>query len=297
VGDPLQPDPRNTDSKKNRAYIFLSTVMMCVIVIALILIFTCFGPLHNALAPYYSLNTAEYYSGAFALLGGGLVLLLTFSFFPDFDRTRLALMLEMAGAGLGWLLGMFFSPESPAEKQTFLSAKGALVGIFSGYLLSKLQTVFDRAVKDGKLLNANFVVFTLAFSIPMLLTTAVVYNQREYYTGRNLPVRISTANDDIPTTTINGQTEYQLDLSKSEQFIAQTIAPTNYVTWSVVPADGHGTIDPVTGKYTPPPQLPSDARVDIVATRVNDNTKVGQLSLTLVQTSTQEPPPRPIRGK
>jgi hypothetical protein len=76
-------------------------------------------------------------------------------------------------------------------------------------------------------------VLTLAFSIPMLLTTAVVYNQREYYTGRNLSVKISTANDDIRTATINGRIEYQLELSKNEQFFAQTIAPANYLSWSV----------------------------------------------------------------
>jgi hypothetical protein len=128
----------------------------------------------------FSLNGAEYFSVGFAMVGGFIMLLLALSFLPDYNRARLALMLEIAGAGVGWILGTFFSPTSQTEQQTFLSAKTALVGVISGYALSKLQTLFDKAVADGKILNLNVFIYGLIFFVPLTLTTTAVYNVRAY---------------------------------------------------------------------------------------------------------------------
>jgi hypothetical protein len=275
-------DRSNLDSRKVRTFAIFTGVILVVIAIGLIAIFTAQTTIRQLLPPEDSLTSAEYFSGAFAILGGIIMFLLAFSFFPDLDRTRLALMLEMAGAGLGWVLGMFFSPESQVEQQTFTSAKGAVVGLFSGYLLSKLQTTFDQAIKDGKLLNLNVLLFSLSFFIPMLLTTAVVYNQREY---KALTVKISMGKGEVQTKTVDGKIEYQLEISKSQQFIAEAKFPTNSaVSWSLDPAKDHGCIDVTTGEYRAPLALPGDdnKKVDIVATSEADKTKVGRLSLELV---------------
>jgi hypothetical protein len=166
---------------KRTAYVVGVVGILCTVLVGLALIFNPYTLpfLHRSL-PDFSLNSAEYFSAGFAIMGGLIMLLVAFSFFPDFDRTRLALMLEMAGAGTGWLLGMFFSPTGPTEQQTFMNAKTALVGIVSGYLLSKLQTALDRAIKEGKVFNSNWLVLALIFLIPLMLTTAVVYTEREY---------------------------------------------------------------------------------------------------------------------
>jgi hypothetical protein len=277
-------DTSNLDSKKRRTFITFTGVILIVIAIGLIVIFTAQPLIRQLLPPEDSLTSAEYFSGAFAVLGGIIMFLLAFSLFPDLDRTRLALMLEMAGAGMGWILGMFFSPESQAEQQTFTTAKGAVVGLLSGYLLSKLQTAFDKAIRDGKLLNMNVLLFSLTFFIPMLITTAVVYSQRAY---KDLSVKISKGEGQVTTdSSADGNTEYKLELSKKQHFIAVARFPTNSaVRWSLDPAKDHGCIEATTGEYSAPAEMPRDRKVDIVATSEGDKTKVGRLSLILQEPS------------
>jgi hypothetical protein len=226
------------------------------------------------------INGAEYFSVGSALVGGFIMLLLALSFLPDYDRTRIAVMLEMFGAGIGWILGMFLSPKSASEQQTFLSAKTALVGIISGYALSKIQTAFDKAIADGRLLNLNNLSLALVFFVPLMLSTAAVYNVRAY---QDLNVKISVGAGDIQIKTDGAVTEYSIQTSKKSQFVAEARFPTNTaVIWSLDPADGHGSINPNTGEYSAPTQMPDDPKLDIVATSLGDKTKVSRLPLTLI---------------
>lgn len=232
----------------------------------------------------FSLNGAEYFSAAFAILGASTMLLIALSFFPDYDRARLAVMLQMAGYALGWILGMFFSPTSQSEQQTFFTAKTALIGVASGYLLSKFQTIFDKAVAEGKVLNTQVLGFVLMFFIPLIITTAAVYNVRAY---KDLSVKIMPSTGDIQTKTENGTNQYSIALGKSAHFVAEARFPTNSaVVWSVDPSDGHGTIDQYSGIFKAPDQMPSDPQVDIVAMSLSDKTKVDRLPVRVVKDQT-----------
>jgi hypothetical protein len=266
----------------NRRY--LLAIPMAVAVLVIIIVSP--GTLHMLQPLLKSLNEgvingAEYFSVGSALVGGLIMLLLAFSFLPDYDRTRLAIMLEMSGACIGWILGMFLSPKSASEQQTFLSAKTALVGIISGYVLSKMQTALDKAVADGKILNLNSLSLALVFFVPLMLSTAAVYNVRAY---QDLNVKITVGKGDIQTKTDGTITEYSIQLSKKSQFVAEARFPTNTaVAWSLDPPDGHGSINSNTGEYTAPSEMPGDARVDIVATSLGDKTKVSRLPLLLTK--------------
>jgi small basic protein len=124
-------------------------VILTAAVLAIVLLFL----LRKRLLDWIGLpgvNTAEYFSTIFAIVGGLILLLLGFSFWPDFDRIRTAMLVEVSGACVGWVLGMFFSPTSPNEQQTFVNAKTALVGIVSGYILSKLQSLFREDAGQTK---------------------------------------------------------------------------------------------------------------------------------------------------
>jgi hypothetical protein len=237
----------------------------------------------------FSLNGAEYFSVGFAIMGGTVMLLLALSFFPDYDRVRLTLMLEMSGAVLGWILGMFLTPASQSEQETFLNAKTALVGVVSGYLLSKLQTLFDKMVAENKVLNKNALQYGLSCFVPLILSTAAVYNVRAYQDQRVLIT--PGASGDLATITSNGKSEYKLALSKSAAFVAEARFPSNSaVEWSVDPAELHGTIDPHTGEYKAPDQMPNDPIATVVAISLGDKTKIGRFPITLVRTETKANP-------
>lgn len=238
----------------------------------------------------FSLNGAEFFSAAFAILGAFTMLLIALSFLPDYDRARLAVMLQMAGYGLGWILGMFFSPTSQYEQQTFFTAKTALIGVASGYLLSKFQTIFDKAVAEGKVLNSQVLGFVLMFFIPLMITTAAVYNVRAY---KDLSVKITPQGGDVQTKADNGTNQYSIALGKTAHFVAEARFPTNSaVVWSTDPPDEHGMIDQYSGLYKAPTEMPSDPQVDIVATSLSDKTKVDRLQVKLVKDQALVPPPQ-----
>jgi hypothetical protein len=234
----------------------------------------------------------QFVSSAFGVLCGAMMLILALSFAPDYSQVRIALILEVAGACLGWVLGMFFSPTSPGEQQTFLNAKTALVGILSGYVLSKLQSLFDTALKDGKILTQRFMVLGLIFFSSMTFTAAAVYSNRAY---PELEVVISGKLNGNPWTADPTTAKYQLQLSQRQvAFEAEARFSANTaVIWSMIPADAkpadakddwkpaHGSIDPTTGLYTTPPTMPDNPHIEIFATSLEDRTKVGEFDFDL----------------
>jgi hypothetical protein len=252
----------------------------------------------SGLLPNFSVTGAEYFSLGFALVGGFVMLLLALSFLPDYDRARLALMLEISGAGVGWILGTFFSPTSQSEQQTFLNAKTAIVGVVSGYVLSKLQTIFDKAVADGKILNQTFFIYGLIFFVPLTLTTTAVYNVRAY---QDQTVKITSGKgSELGTTTDkDGKTESTIVLGKSALFVAEARFATNTaVVWSTDPPDAaHGKIDPNTGEYTAPSEMPDDSDVAIVAMSLGDKTKVNRLTIHLQKEGAKKTAERPTDAK
>lgn len=247
----------------------------------------------------WQITPEQFVSSAFGVLCGAMMLILALSFAPDYSQVRIALILEVAGACLGWVLGMFFSPTSPGEQQTFLNAKTALVGILSGYLLSKLQSLFDAALKDGKILNQRFLLLALIFFSPMIFTAAAVYSNRAY---PQLAVLVSGKLNDSLWVADTGTGKYQLPLSqKKVNFEAEARFSANTaVVWSMIPVDPkaadprddpkppHGSIDPNTGVYTPPTTMPDDPHVEIFATSLEDRTKVGEFEFDLKGASASE---------
>jgi hypothetical protein len=78
----------------------------------------------------------------------------------------------LLGAVMGWPSGMYFSPYSDNEKKSFVSAGQAASAFVSGYLLSKLDRLLERALfsdkpagQDAWLLTAYFVVAFAIFAI------------------------------------------------------------------------------------------------------------------------------------
>jgi hypothetical protein len=240
----------------------------------------------------WQITPEQFVSSAFGVLCGAMMLILALSFAPDYSQVRIALILEVAGACLGWVLGMFFSPTSPGEQQTFLNAKTALVGILSGYLLSKLQSTFDAALKDGKILNQRFLLLALIFLSPMIFTAAAVYSNRAYPQQAVLVSGKLNGSQWAPDT---ATAKYQLPLSqKKVNFEAEARFSANTaVVWSMIPFEAgavdpkgeahpaHGSIDPNTGVYLPPTTMPSDPHVEVFATSLEDRTKVGEFEFDL----------------
>jgi len=86
---------------------------------------------------------------------------------------QLAVLVWLSGAILGWVVGIVASPQAN-EKRDFLKyAKPASV-LVAGYLVSKLEILFSRAVESKLAFTAVFLghvlLFFIAFGLGMLFT-------------------------------------------------------------------------------------------------------------------------------
>jgi hypothetical protein len=150
---PNPPDPLKVDSvplprRSGRSVLFLIVLG----IFALILI--VLGYLYRSqLIDKFSNTSLAVSEGAIVsviwAMGVGLVLLLIAISWGDVGLSRVLVLSGISGATLGWALGMYFSPEGSPESQAFAGIKTAAVGVLSGYVLSKVQRIFDKYIDEN----------------------------------------------------------------------------------------------------------------------------------------------------
>jgi hypothetical protein len=212
----------------------------------------------------------------------------------DVSLSRILVLSGISGATLGWALGMYFSPESSPESQAFAGIKTAAVGVLSGYVLSKLQRIFDKYIDKADSPSDSFILAATYFCLGLLLAGVAVYNVRAY---KELKVVITQSDLDRNAVAKDGQIERLLIPAKSGtaiRFRAEARFPDDSsVTWSVDPQN-IGEIKP-DGTYTPPSEVPKDnPRLAIVATSNADPRISDRLNARIVappaQTGEAKPP-------
>jgi hypothetical protein len=199
-------------------------------------------------------------------MGVGLVLLLLAITWGDVALSRVLVLSGISGATLGWALGMYFSPEGSPESQAFAGIKTAAVGVLSGYVLSKLQRIFDKYIDKEGSPSVGFMLAATYFCLGLLLAGVAVYNVRVY---KDLKVAITQSDLDSKSITKDGQIERLMIPAKSGtsiHFKAEARFPDDTsVTWSIDPQNiGEIKSD---GSYIPPSEVPKDdPRLAIIAT-------------------------------
>jgi hypothetical protein len=130
----------------------------------------------------------------------------------------------VAGGVVGWLLGMYISPEDTSEQQQFAKIGTAIIALFSGYTL---KVAIDWLSKES---SKDYRIYCALFVLSGLVCMAAVYNTRAY---GHKGVRISfpdTAAD--PKDKQNVVTTIPADI----QFIASVKGvPDTSVEWAILP--------------------------------------------------------------
>jgi hypothetical protein len=187
------------------------------------------------------LSSTAFYSAFLAALAGIVIVSLAFTLSPDIDEVRFVITLALCGASLGWIAGMYLSPQNTPEEQAFGSFKTAIAGVLSGYILSKLQSIFTKLLDDGTILTKLFLQRTLFFVTPALLTIGTVYSVREY---KNQTVQIITSEERSQGAAVDFRSlqEKAVDVPPdgTKRFMAEANFPGDTsVTWSIVPVQEH----------------------------------------------------------
>jgi hypothetical protein len=178
-----------------------------------------------SMVPQRAPNAAMVFSVFWAVAVGILILLLTFSL--DGIKPALGVLAGIAGGIIGWLLGMYISPEGTTEQQQFAKIGTALVALFSGYTL---KVVIDW-LKDDK--NKEYRLYCVLLVLSASVSTAAVYNTRAY---GNIEVRIS-----FPDTLADPKDKHKIAVVTPADIplvASVTGVPDTSVTWQILPHVG-----------------------------------------------------------
>jgi hypothetical protein len=92
----------------------------------------------------------------------------------EMTSSRLNILIVIAGGLIGWVVGMLVTPVSVGEQTNFPEYGKALSTFVSGYLVAKIDKLFDLSVKDradiNGLLIGRLFMFVSAFALGALST-------------------------------------------------------------------------------------------------------------------------------
>lgn len=91
---------------------------------------------------------------------------------------RLTLIGVIAGAALGWAIGMLVSPKNSDEEALFGRYQALVGGFVSGFLSSKFTTLFNNLQDKGAFTNRAALSKIMSFAAALLFAMLVVYSVR-----------------------------------------------------------------------------------------------------------------------
>jgi hypothetical protein len=98
----------------------------------------------------------------------------------DLSPRQLNLVILISGGLVGWVIGMLITPSSPKEQAVFSETGKALSTFAAGYLVAKIDRIFDIAMKKDENVNALFVGRLLMFVSMFALGVLATFVWRSY---------------------------------------------------------------------------------------------------------------------
>lgn len=85
-----------------------------------------------------------------------------------------------SGSSIGWILGIFMTPTSADEKAKFSEYGKTIASFITGFLLAKLEKIFELIVQERGDLSDVFVVRSLLLIISFALGILCTFIWRSY---------------------------------------------------------------------------------------------------------------------
>ena len=98
----------------------------------------------------------------------------------DLSPRQLNLVILISGGLVGWVVGMLITPVSPKEQAVFSETGKALSTFVMGYLVAKIDRIFDVAMKKDENVNALLVGRLLMFVSMFALGVLATFVWRSY---------------------------------------------------------------------------------------------------------------------
>jgi hypothetical protein len=92
----------------------------------------------------------------------------------------LSIQIIVAGALIGWVVGILMTPLSPGEKSHFSEYGAAISTFVTGYLVAKIDRIFDLSIKDRADVDALLIGRVLMFVSAFILGAGATSIWRAY---------------------------------------------------------------------------------------------------------------------
>lgn len=129
-------------------------------------------------------------------IGLGLLMILAFTWPTDSPGERYILFLcGLFGSGLGWLIGIFVSPYTTTERSSFKTYATVAQGFLTGFLVSKVDKVFELVIQDlsnNPAVQERFLVRASFFASSSIFIAIFTYITRTYWDGVDQKEKLET---------------------------------------------------------------------------------------------------------
>jgi D-alanyl-lipoteichoic acid acyltransferase DltB (MBOAT superfamily) len=99
---------------------------------------------------------------------------------PDEIEFVLHISVMVAGAAIGWIIGILASPYGEKEKEQFSTIVKGVTVFFSGYALAKVDPIITALLKPEAILQPVVAFRAIAFLTSFLLAMIIAFVYRKY---------------------------------------------------------------------------------------------------------------------
>jgi hypothetical protein len=116
---------------------------------------------------------------------------------------QLNILFLLSGGSIGWILGIFITPTSADEKSNFSQYGKTITSFITGFLLAKIEKIFDLIIKERGDLSDVFVLRSLLLIVSFALGILCTFIWRSYVAtdGNNKVLLADTTEPDQTTPT------------------------------------------------------------------------------------------------
>jgi Mg2+/citrate symporter len=110
------------------------------------------------------------------------LLIFAFHIYKDGAETSFILLSAILGVSLGWFLGILATPYDLSEEKRLSEISKVAYGFLTGYLISKIDAVFNALMSTEDLLRKERLwVFAAVLVTALLATLLTTYVNRSYW--------------------------------------------------------------------------------------------------------------------
>ena len=100
------------------------------------------------------------------------------------NSPQINVLFLFCGGLIGWILGILITPISDTEKSRFSEFGKAITAFLTGFLLSKVERIFELTIRDKSDVSDVFIGRSLLLVVAFALGILLTFIWRSYVTSR-----------------------------------------------------------------------------------------------------------------